>query len=111
MVMRSICQTNFRRRSDLFGFLRRIDVAHLGFAHEFGLGQEAEAALAPGEVDADVEQRVGAPAGAGEIEDVMDTVGLARDERHGLARHMVRGRVDAQDQIAGADSIAHGRYF
>lgn len=71
-------------------------------------GQEAEAGLAPGEVHADIEQRVGAAAGAGKFHHSEDDIGFARLQRHGSARHMVWRGIDAKNEIAGSDSVAHG---
>lgn len=64
--------------------------------------------MAPGEVDADIEQRVGAPAGAGEVHHREDDIGLAGLQRHRPARHMVRRGIDAKNEIAGSDCVAHG---
>lgn len=66
-----------------------------GFFLGFGLGQEAEARLAPGEIDADIQKRIGTPAWAGKFHDCDDTVGLAYSQRHRPSRGMVRRRVDA----------------
>ena len=73
----------------------------------FGLGQEAEARLAPREIDAHVQQSIGTPAWAGKFHDCEDTVGLSDSQRHRPSCGMVRRGVDAQNQITRADSVAH----
>jgi len=72
-----------------------------------GLGQESEAGLAPREIDADIQQRIGTSAWAGKFHDRDDTVGLPGYEGHRPSRGVVRGGIDAENQIAGADSVAH----
>ena len=79
-----------------------------GFAFHFGLGQETKAGLAPREIDADIQQRIGTPAGTGKFHDGEHAVGLSGLERHRPARHMVRGGSDAKNKIAGSDCVAHG---
>ncbi len=64
--------------------------------------------MAPGEVDADIQQRIGSSARTRKFHDRRDRIGLAGDKRHSLARHMVRRDIDAKHQIAGPDSITHG---
>lgn len=72
------------------------------------LRQQPKPRLAPGEVDIDVQQGVAPAARARELVNPIDAIGLAGDQRHRFARHMVRRRVHAENQIAGADRIAHG---
>ena len=78
-----------------------------GFYLCFGLGQEAKAALAPREINADIQQRIGPPAWAGKIQDGEHTVGLSGDQRHWPPRNMVRGGIDAKHKIARSDCVAH----
>ena len=92
--------------SNLLSLLRLRNGAR--FLLRLWFGQEAEAGLAPGEVDADIEQRVGSSAGAGEVHHGEDDIGLAGLQRHRPARHMVRRGIDAKNEIAGSDCVAHG---
>jgi hypothetical protein len=73
----------------------------------FGFWQQAKACLAPCEVDSHIEQGVGASAGAGKFHDVDNAVRLSGAQRHRLSRHMVWRGVDAENQIATADSVTH----
>jgi len=73
----------------------------------FGLRQEAEARLAPREINAYVQQGIGTPAGTGKFHDRKNAVGLPGSQGHWPASDMVRGGIDAQNKIAGADSVAH----
>jgi len=91
--------------SNLFGFLGGGDAAC--FAFDAGFGQDAEAALAPGEANADVKQGIGASAGAGKFEDGPDAIGLSGDERHRLTGHMVWVCIYAQHQIVGTNIVSH----
>ncbi|MGZ5933642.1 MAG: hypothetical protein ACXWLV_02935, partial [Rhizomicrobium sp.] len=50
----------------------------------FGLGQEAEARLAPREINADIQQSIGTPAWAGKFHDRDNTVGLPTRRGTGL---------------------------
>src|SRR6185437_8188071 len=74
----------------------------------FGLGQEAEARLAPREIDAYIQQGIGTPAWAGKFHDRENTVGLPDLQGHRPARGMVRRGIDAQNEVARSDSVAHG---
>jgi hypothetical protein len=89
---------------------RRGDLTRGRFGFELGLRQKPKARLAPREVNADIEQSVGPPAWAGKFHDRTDSIGLAYNERDLLSRDMVWSGVDAQNQIAGADSVAHGMH-
>ena len=64
--------------------------------------------MAPGEINADVEQSIGTSTRTREFHDCRDRIGLAGDERHWLSGDMVWRGIDAKNQIAGPDSIAHG---
>lgn len=86
-------------------FLRSGDATRLGF--ELWFGHEAEAGLAPGPADADIEQRVGAAAWAGKFHHEQDAIGLAGDEGDRLAGDMVRRGIHTENKIAGADGVAH----
>jgi hypothetical protein len=76
-----------------------------------GLGpgpwQKPEARLAPREVNAHIQQGIGTSAWARKFHDRDDSVGLASHEGHRPSRHMVRGDIDAQNEVARANSIAH----
>jgi len=78
-----------------------------GLCLGLGLGQEAEARLAPREIDAYIQQRIGTPAWAGKFHDRNNTVGLANSQGHRPARGMVRRGIDAENEIARSDSVAH----
>ena len=71
------------------------------------LRQVAEPGLAPGEADADINERIRSPARAGEIHYFENAISLAGYERDRLPRHMVGGRVHTENQFAGAEGIAH----
>jgi hypothetical protein len=73
----------------------------------FGLGQEAKARLAPGEINAYIQQSIGTPAWAGKFHDLDYTVGLPDSQGHRPARGMVRRSIDAENEIARSDSVAH----
>jgi hypothetical protein len=60
-----------------------------------GLGQEAEARLAPREINAYIQQSIGTPAWAGKFHDRDNTVGLPGSQGHRPSRGMVRGGIDA----------------
>src|SRR5579859_409586 len=64
---------------------------------DLGLGsrQKSKARLAPREIDADIEQGVRAPAGAGKLHDRDDAIGLPGLEGHWPSRDMVWSSVDA----------------
>ena len=66
-----------------------------GLCLGFGLGQEAEARLAPREINAYVQQSIGTPAWAGKFHARQDTVGLPDLQGHWPARGMVRRGIDA----------------
>jgi hypothetical protein len=66
-----------------------------GLCLGFGLGQEAEARLAPREINAYIQQSIGTPAWAVKFHDRDNTVGLPRSQGHGPSRDMVRGGIDA----------------
>ncbi len=88
----------------LFPFGRR-DAARPGLG--LGLWQEPEACLAPCEVDAHVQQRIGPSARACKFHDRDDAVGLAGYEGHGSSCGVVRGGIDAKNEVARSNSIAH----
>jgi hypothetical protein len=73
--------------------LGRRNEARLGLG--FGLGQEAEAGLAPREINTYVQQSIGTSAWAGKFHDRGDTVGLSGYQGHRPSRDMVRGDIDA----------------
>ena len=85
---------------------RRRDAAGLGL--DLGLGEEAEAGLAPGEVDADVQQGVAAAAGAGEVQHAPHPVVLAGDQGRRAASGVVGGDIHTYDQVARAGRVAQG---
>jgi hypothetical protein len=85
--------------------LGRRYAARLGLG--LGLGQESEARLAPPEINAYIQQSIGTSAWAGKFHDRGDTVGLPGSQGHRPPRCMVRGGIDAQNQITGADRVAH----
>ena len=60
-----------------------------------GFGQEAEACLAPREINADIQQGIGTPAWAGKFHDGENTVCLPGYQRHRPAGGMVRRDIDA----------------
>jgi hypothetical protein len=93
------------RSANRFLFLGSRDSARLGLG--LGLWQETEACLAPREADTYIEQRIGSSAHAGETQDPEDAVGLPGLEGHRPSPTMVWGGIDAQNQIARADSVAH----
>src|SRR4029077_1567309 len=86
-------QTLPNRSSQRLRLLPSGDTTTLGL--ELGLGQEPEASLAPSEIHTDVQQCIGTSARAGKFHHRQDTIGLAGDQGHGLARDMVRGDIDA----------------
>lgn len=88
-----------------FLFLGRRYAARLGF--RLGLGQEPESRLAPSPIDADIEQGVGTSAWAGKIHDRDDTVGLPGLQRDRPTRDVVRGGIDAENEVARTDSVTH----
>jgi hypothetical protein len=73
----------------------------------FGLGQEAEARLAPREINAYIQQSIGTPAWTGKFHDRDNTVGLPDSQGHRPARGMVWRGIDAENEIARSDSVAH----
>lgn len=78
---------------DRFLLLGRRNSARSGLG--LGLRQQSEARLAPGEVYAHIEQCIGPPAGAGELHDRHDTVGLSGSEGHRPSGDMIGRCVDA----------------
>jgi len=58
-------------------------------------------------LDAHIQQGIGPSAWACKFHDRGDTVDLASYERHRPSRGMVRGDIDAQNEVAGANSVAH----
>src|SRR5580698_11566003 len=79
-------------------FPGRRDAARPGLG--LGLGQESEAPLTPRKIDAYIQQSIGTSAWACELHDGDDTVGFPGYQGHRPSRDMVRGGVDAQNQIA-----------
>ena len=72
-----------------------------------GLRQQPKARLTPRVVDANVEQSIGSPARAGKFHNSGDAVGLSVLEGHWPPGHVIGRRIDAQNQIARANCIAH----
>ncbi len=66
-----------------------------GLCLGFGLGEEAEARLAPREINAYIQQGIGTPAWAGKIHDRDNTVGLTDSQGHRPSCGMVRRGIDA----------------
>jgi len=66
-----------------------------GLCLGLGLGQEAEARLAPREIDAYIQQGIGTPAWADKFHDRDNAVGLPHSQGHWPARGMVRRGIDA----------------
>jgi hypothetical protein len=66
-----------------------------GLCLGLGLGKEAEACLAPCEINAHIQQCIGTPTRAGEFHDGEYTVGFPGSQRHRPARDMVRRGIDA----------------
>lgn len=79
----------------------------VGFFLFAGFGQEAEATLAPCEVDADIDECVGAPAGAHEGQDTVNDIGLSLHQRHRLTCDMVRASIHAEDEVAIVWIVGH----
>jgi hypothetical protein len=93
------------RSANAFRLLGSRNAARPGLG--LGLWQESEARLTPREVDVHIEQSVRTSAWAAEFHHPDDTVGLSGSERHRPSRGMVWGGVDAKNQIARADGVAH----
>jgi len=66
-----------------------------GLCLGFRPGQEAEARLAPREINAYIQQSIGTPTGAGELHDCDNTVGLPDSQGHWPSCGMVRRGIDA----------------
>src|SRR3974390_3349368 len=81
----------------LFLFWRR-NAARLFPGLGLGPWQEPEAGLAPGEVNAHIQQSIGTSAWACKFHDRDDSVGLARYEGHGHPRYMVWGDINAKNE-------------
>lgn len=72
-----------------------------------GLWEQSETRLTPRELDAHIEQGIRPAAGTRKLHDRQYTVRLSRSERHGSASAVMRAGIDAKNQIARADSVAH----
>ena len=63
--------------------------------------------MAPREIDADIQQSIGTSAWAAKFHDGENAVGLPGSQGHRPARGVVRRGIDAQNEIAGSDRVAH----